>query len=193
MQSPKPGSRAIPLAPSTRASVVTENARRDRVFFERTLIGQATGAVSTGSTYAKVTGTYRDLASRMRAPAGGNFRRNADAGVRESTALGGLPAAGAPTPRQPASGGGERSSGGRYRFGERRSAAAPVGAHEAQAEAGSGAGAGGRIGGDVYLDGNYVGRWIAAWLEQQATRPQSGFTGFDPRIGPVWPGALHGT
>ncbi len=47
--------------------------------------------------------------------------------------------------------------------------------------------------GDVFLDGTRVGRWMSDRLARDADRPQSGVTGFDPRLGPAWPGSLHGT
>ena len=47
--------------------------------------------------------------------------------------------------------------------------------------------------GDVYLDGARVGRWMSDQLAREADGPQAGITGFDPRLGPAWPGSLHGT
>jgi len=47
--------------------------------------------------------------------------------------------------------------------------------------------------GDVFLDGARVGRWMSDRLARDVDRPQSGMTGFDPRLGPAWPGSLHGT
>ncbi len=47
--------------------------------------------------------------------------------------------------------------------------------------------------GDVYLDGTRVGRWMSDRLARDVNRPQAGVTGFDPRLGPTWPGSLHGT
>ena len=47
--------------------------------------------------------------------------------------------------------------------------------------------------GDVYLDGARVGRWMSDRLAREVDRPQAGVTGFDPRLGPAWPGSLHGT
>jgi hypothetical protein len=47
--------------------------------------------------------------------------------------------------------------------------------------------------GDVFLDGTRVGRWMSGRLARDVDRPQSGVTGFDPRLGPAWPGSLHGT
>jgi hypothetical protein len=47
--------------------------------------------------------------------------------------------------------------------------------------------------GDVYLDGARVGRWMSDRLAREVDRPQTGVTGFDPRLGPAWPGSLHGT
>lgn len=46
--------------------------------------------------------------------------------------------------------------------------------------------------GDVYLDGERVGRWMARHLARELGGPQAAGTGFDPRLGPAWPGALHG-
>jgi hypothetical protein len=46
--------------------------------------------------------------------------------------------------------------------------------------------------GDVYLDGSRLGRWIADRLAGDAGGPQSGITGFDPRLGATWPGASQG-
>ncbi len=51
---------------------------------------------------------------------------------------------------------------------------------------------GGREGGAVYLDGMLVGRWMEERLARAAGRPSGGATGFDPRMGPSWPGALQG-
>ncbi len=51
----------------------------------------------------------------------------------------------------------------------------------------------GPVRGDVYLDGARVGRWMSDRLAREADRPQAGVTGFDPRLGPAWPGSLHGT
>ena len=42
--------------------------------------------------------------------------------------------------------------------------------------------------GDVFLDGARVGRWIVNMLAREASRPQSGATPFDARMGPSWPG-----
>jgi hypothetical protein len=47
--------------------------------------------------------------------------------------------------------------------------------------------------GDVFLDGARVGRWMSDRLARDVDRPQSGVTGFDPRLGAAWPGSLHGT
>ncbi len=47
-------------------------------------------------------------------------------------------------------------------------------------------------GGAVYLDGALVGRWLSDRLAREASRPGGGATGFDPRMGPSWPGALQG-
>ncbi len=46
--------------------------------------------------------------------------------------------------------------------------------------------------GDVFLDGVRVGTWIADHLARAAGGPARGATGFDPRLGPRWPGALQG-
>jgi hypothetical protein len=43
--------------------------------------------------------------------------------------------------------------------------------------------------GHVFLDGQLVGRWMREHLAQMAARPPSGSTGFDPRLGMIWPGA----
>ena len=51
---------------------------------------------------------------------------------------------------------------------------------------------GGGEGGAVYLDGALVGRWLSERLAREASRPGGGATGFDPRMGPSWPGALQG-
>ncbi|HEX3350112.1 MAG TPA: hypothetical protein VHS58_18640 [Acetobacteraceae bacterium] len=53
-------------------------------------------------------------------------------------------------------------------------------------------GSGGPTSGDVYLDGARMGRWISDQLARDAARPASGVTGFDPRLGPAWPGTLQG-
>jgi hypothetical protein len=50
----------------------------------------------------------------------------------------------------------------------------------------------GPVTGDVYLDGSKLGRWIADRLAREIARPQSGMTGFDPRLGIAWPGAPLG-
>ena len=55
------------------------------------------------------------------------------------------------------------------------------------------AAASGPVQGDVYLDGARVGRWMSDRLAREVNRPQGGVTGFDPRLGPAWPGSLHGT
>ncbi len=47
-------------------------------------------------------------------------------------------------------------------------------------------------GGDVFLDGARVGHWLAQHLANITNRPPSGATGFDPRLGPVWPGTPQG-
>ncbi len=46
--------------------------------------------------------------------------------------------------------------------------------------------------GDVFLDGARMGRWMADVLAREASRPQSGSTQFDPRMGVAWPGTLQG-
>jgi hypothetical protein len=46
--------------------------------------------------------------------------------------------------------------------------------------------------GDVFLDGSRLGTWIANHLARQASRPPSGATGFDPRMGIAWPGTQQG-
>lgn len=51
----------------------------------------------------------------------------------------------------------------------------------------------GPVQGDVFLDGARVGRWMSDRLARDVDRPQSGVTGFDPRLGAAWPGSLHGT
>jgi hypothetical protein len=51
----------------------------------------------------------------------------------------------------------------------------------------------GPVQGDVFLDGTRVGRWMSDRLARDVDRPQSGVTGFDPRLGPARPGSLHGT
>lgn len=47
-------------------------------------------------------------------------------------------------------------------------------------------------GGDVFLDGVRVGRWMGQHLAGAAVRPQSGASGFDPRLSPGFPGTLQG-
>ena len=42
--------------------------------------------------------------------------------------------------------------------------------------------------GDVYLDGTRLGRWISDRLARDASRPQAGGVGFDPRMTLAWPG-----
>lgn len=81
---------------------------------------------------------------------------------------------------------------------EWRAPAAPVGvARESlmpgpQARQDAPARQGSPIGGDVFLDGTRVGTWLADHLAREAGRPQSGATGFDPRLSPAWPGTLQG-
>jgi hypothetical protein len=48
------------------------------------------------------------------------------------------------------------------------------------------------MGGDVYLDGTRLGTWMTNHLAREASRPPSGATGFDPRMGITWPGAQQG-
>jgi len=43
--------------------------------------------------------------------------------------------------------------------------------------------------GHIFLDGHLVGRWMRDHLAQKAARAPSGGTGFDMRLGAVWPGA----
>ena len=50
----------------------------------------------------------------------------------------------------------------------------------------------GPTGGDVFLDGVRVGRWLSDTLAREVGGPATGGTGFDPRLGPTWPGALQG-
>ncbi len=50
----------------------------------------------------------------------------------------------------------------------------------------------GPTGGDVFLDGVRVGRWLSDTLAREAGGPANGGAGFDPRLGPTWPGALQG-
>lgn len=45
------------------------------------------------------------------------------------------------------------------------------------------------IHGDVFLDGARVGHWFGETLAASAARPPSGYSGVDPRLGPLWPGA----
>jgi hypothetical protein len=49
-----------------------------------------------------------------------------------------------------------------------------------------------RSGGTIYLDGAQLGRWVLDELADHATRPSSGFTGFDPRATPTFPGPPGG-
>ena len=46
--------------------------------------------------------------------------------------------------------------------------------------------------GGLFLDGAQVGRWMFDTLAEHAIRPQMGFTGLDPRLTPVFPGAPSG-
>lgn len=43
--------------------------------------------------------------------------------------------------------------------------------------------------GDLFLDGIHLGRWVVDQLNRAAERPQTGTTGFDPRMSITWPGA----
>jgi hypothetical protein len=43
--------------------------------------------------------------------------------------------------------------------------------------------------GHVFLDGHLVGRWMREHLAQMAARAPSGGTGFDMKLGTIWPGA----
>ncbi len=52
--------------------------------------------------------------------------------------------------------------------------------------------ANGPTSGDVYLDGTQLGTWMARHLTREASRPPSGTTGFDPRMGIAWPGTQQG-
>lgn len=47
----------------------------------------------------------------------------------------------------------------------------------------------GAIRGDVFLDGARVGHWMGEHMAASAARPPSGYSGVDPRLGPLWPGA----
>lgn len=49
-----------------------------------------------------------------------------------------------------------------------------------------------QLSGDVYLDGTRLGRWITNHLGREASRPPSGATAFDPRMGISWSGARNG-
>ena len=62
----------------------------------------------------------------------------------------------------------------------------------AEAAADDGAARGGPTEGDVFLDGERVGRWMARHLARELGGPQGATTGFDTRMGPAWPGSLHG-
>jgi len=53
-------------------------------------------------------------------------------------------------------------------------------------------GTNGPTGGDVFLDGTRVGIWLADHLAHEASRPQTGGTGFDSRMTAAWPGTLQG-
>lgn len=47
--------------------------------------------------------------------------------------------------------------------------------------------------GEIILDGARLGRWIADRLARAVDRPQSGITGFDPRVSPLYAGAPNGS
>jgi hypothetical protein len=49
-----------------------------------------------------------------------------------------------------------------------------------------------QMSGEIILEGAHVGRWVADMLAEMASRPPNGTTGFDPRIGPSWPGMVGG-
>ncbi len=53
----------------------------------------------------------------------------------------------------------------------------------------SASGANSAIRGDVFLDGARVGHWLGEHMATSAARPPSGYSGVDPRLGPLWPGA----
>lgn len=63
------------------------------------------------------------------------------------------------------------------------SAAAPRGVNSDQSSATL------QIHGDVLLDGTRVGQWFGEQLAASASRPPSGYSGVDTRLGPLWPGA----
>jgi hypothetical protein len=46
--------------------------------------------------------------------------------------------------------------------------------------------------GTLYLDGSSLGHWVIDHLANEATRPNTGTTGFDPRITATYPGAPIG-
>lgn len=54
------------------------------------------------------------------------------------------------------------------------------------------AAAGGATQGDVFLDGTLVGRWMARKMAQEAGRPPSGSSAFDPTRSPFPPGRMIG-
>jgi hypothetical protein len=41
----------------------------------------------------------------------------------------------------------------------------------------------------VFLDGTLLGHWLSDHLARETARPQTGSTGFDPRLSAIWPGA----
>ena len=45
------------------------------------------------------------------------------------------------------------------------------------------------IHGDVFFDGVRVGHWIGEQMATSAARPPAGYSGVDPRVGALWPGA----
>ena len=48
------------------------------------------------------------------------------------------------------------------------------------------------ISGVLEIDGAALGRWLSEHLAREVTRPPSGMTGFDTRLGPIWPGGQQG-
>lgn len=51
----------------------------------------------------------------------------------------------------------------------------------------------GALHGELILDGVRLGRWMSDRLARAADRPQSGTTGFDPRVSPSYAGAPNGS
>jgi hypothetical protein len=49
------------------------------------------------------------------------------------------------------------------------------------------------VGGSLYMDGAQIGRWILDRIADRASRPVSGYSGFDPKLTPSFPGALFST